>query len=117
MRKFMFGLIAAAILAQIPVPTQASDINPITMLDLRNKSDQCVEYDVAAQRGTIQPGHFAHIYVDSAWVSSMRKVIARIVNCSTRALIVEEYIYIPTEGRSYLIVQKQGSTYVMRHGS
>ncbi|MGB6984593.1 MAG: hypothetical protein WBD74_01315 [Candidatus Aquilonibacter sp.] len=117
MRKFIFGLIATAMLAQLPVPSQAGNTFEEAKVDLRNKSDQCVSYDVPGtrERGFIESGGYAYVYVRSLLTSNW-KITAKIVNCSTRALIIERYDYFPASGRSELSVHNQGSTYIMRHG-
>lgn len=123
MRKFIFGLIAAAILAPIPVPTQAWSVNAIATLDLRNKSDQCVWWNIPATTATgekysgeVKAGQSSVISVMSGSTSSSRRINAKIINCSNNQLIIERYDYIPISGRSELSVHKQGSTYIMRHG-
>lgn len=123
MHKFIFGLIAAAILAQIPVPSQAGSVNAIATLDLRNKSDQCVWWNIPATSATgsnlsgdVKPGRSTVISIMSASYSSSRRINAKIVNCSNNQLIIERYDYVPISGKSELSVHNQGSTYIMRHG-
>jgi hypothetical protein len=123
MQKFIFSLIAAAILAQVPVPSQAGSVNAIATLDLRNKSDQCVWWNIPATTATgqtlsgdVRAGQSTVISVMSASYSSSRRINAKIVNCSNHQLIVERYDYVPISGRSELSVHKQGNTYIMRHG-
>ena len=117
MRKFVLALIAVAILALTPALSQAGSVNAIATLDLRNKSDQCVWWNVPGERNdALKPGQSTVISVMSASYSSSRKVIAKIVNCSNNQLIVERYDYIPISGRSELSIHNQGGTYIMRHG-
>lgn len=118
MQKFIFALIAATILAQIPIASQAGSVNAIATLDLRNKSDQCVWWNVPGERNdALRPGQSTVISVMSASYSSSRQVIAKIVNCSNNQLIVERYDYIPISGRSELSIHKlSNGSYIMRHG-
>ncbi|MGB6984594.1 MAG: hypothetical protein WBD74_01320 [Candidatus Aquilonibacter sp.] len=119
MQKFIFGLIATAILAQIPVPSQAGSVNAIATLDLRNKSDQCVWWNIPNKdrlQGEVGPGQSTVISIMVASYSSSSRINAKIVNCGNHQLIVERYDYVPISGRSELSVHKQGNTYIMRHG-
>jgi hypothetical protein len=124
MQKFIFGLIAAAILVAGPMPSQAGSVNAIATLDLRNKSDQCVWWNIPATTATgsnlsgdVKPGQSTVISIMSASYSSSRRINAKIVNCSNNQLIIERYDYVPISGRSELSVHgNQSSGYIMRHG-
>ncbi len=120
MQKFIFGLIATAMLAQIPVPSQAGSVNAIATLDLRNKSDQCVWWifpeNKDRRQGELTPGQSTVVSIMVASYSSSSRINAKIVNCSNHQLIVERYDYVPISGKSELSIHKQGNTYIMRHG-
>jgi len=119
MQKLIFGLSIAATLALTVASGQAGSVNAVATLDLANKSDQCVWWDIPGERnGELKPGHSTVISVMSASYSSSRKVIAKIVNCSNNQLIPpERYDYIPISGRSQLTIHKvSNNSYIMRHG-
>lgn len=119
MRKFIFVLIGAAILAQAPVSSQAGSVNAIATLDMGNKSDQCVWWNIPGERnGELKPGQSTVISVMSASYSSSRRVDVKIVNCANNQLIPpERYDYIPISGKSQLTIHKlSNGSYIMRHG-
>jgi hypothetical protein len=123
MRKFILALIAVAVLVLAPTLSQAGSVNAIATLDLRNKSDQCVWWNIPSTTATggnlsgdVKPGQSTVISVMSASYSSSRRINAKIVNCSNNQLIIERYDYIPISGRSELSVHGQGGSYIMRHG-
>jgi hypothetical protein len=121
---FIGGLIAAVILAA--AAASANSTTAYANFDIRNKSDQCVFWNLPTKRdgtryGTLRPGESSKEYqiVGNAFGSATSaKIEAKIQDCGTHHQIGPvRYDYIPVNSRSELSIHKQSpGVYIMRHG-